>query len=191
MNDDSRPQAASGPVASARAYQEFLLAALGDDDPAEAAAEAPGNIRALIAEAGDLVRLRPEPREWSVLLCLAHIADAEVVMSGRYRWILAHDRPELIGYDQDLWVDRLHTDADDPLELLAQFEALRTSNIDLWRRTADADRQRVGLHRERGPESFDLMFRMLGGHDRVHLAQARRALAAARDAAATNRAGTA
>ena len=177
------------PLAQARAYQELLLAALGDDDPAEAAAETPRNIRALIAEAGDLLRVRPEPREWSALLCLAHIADAEVVMSGRYRWVLAHDRPELIGYDQDLWVDGLHTDADDPFRLLAQFEALRTANIELWRRASDADRQRVGLHRERGEESFELMFRMLGGHDRVHLAQARRALDAARGSpAGTNRA---
>jgi hypothetical protein len=187
--DQLRGQAAPDPIAAARAYQEFLLAALGEDDPAEAAAEAPGNIRALITDAGDLLRVRPEPREWSALLCLAHIADAELVMSGRYRWVLAHDRPELIGYDQDLWVDRLHTDDDDPFELLAQFEALRAANIDLWRRTGDADRQRVALHRERGPESYDLMFRMLGGHDRVHLAQARRALEAAQGARdGTNRA---
>jgi hypothetical protein len=175
---------APDPLADARKYQEFLLAALGDDDPAEAAAETPGNIRALIAEAGSHLRIRPEPREWSALLCLAHIADAEVVMSGRYRWVLAHDRPELIGYDQDLWVDRLHADDDDPFKLLAQFEALRTANIELWRGTSDADRQRLGLHRERGEESYDLMFRMVGGHDRVHLAQARRALEAARRAPA-------
>lgn len=168
------------PSAAARAYQELLLAALGGDDPAEAAAETPGNIRALIAEAGDRLRIRPEPREWSALLCLAHIADAEVVMSGRYRWVLVHDRPELIGYDQDLWVDGLHDDDDDPDQLLAQFEALRAANIELWRGASEADRQRVGLHRERGPESYELMFRMLGGHDRVHLAQARRALDAAR-----------
>jgi hypothetical protein len=173
---------APDPLAEARAYQEFLLAALGDDDPAEAAAETPGDIRALIAEAGDYMGIRPAPREWSALLCLAHIADAEVVMSGRYRWVLAHDRPELIGYDQDLWVDGLHADDDDPRKLLAQFEALRTANIELWRSTSEADRQRVGLHRERGPESYELMFRMLGGHDRVHLAQARRALVAARSA---------
>jgi hypothetical protein len=171
------------PIADAKAYQESLLAALGDDDPADAAAETPGNIRALIADAGDLLRIRPEPREWSALLCLAHIADAEVVMSGRYRWVLAHDRPELIGYDQDLWVDGLHSDDDDPFALLAQFEALRTANIALWRASSAADRQRVGLHRERGPESYDLMFRMLGGHDRVHLAQARRALEAVRGGA--------
>ena len=179
-------QRSPDPVAQAKAYQESLLAALGDDDPAEAAAETPGNIRALIADAGDLLRVRPEPREWSALLCLAHIADAEVVMSGRYRWVLAHDEPELIPYDQDLWVDRLHTDTDDLDALVATFEALRTANVALWRGSSETDRGRIGLHRERGPESYDLMFRMLGGHDRVHLAQARRALEAVRNAGAAS-----
>lgn len=168
------------PVAQAMAYQQSLLAALGDDDPADAQAEAPDAIRAMLAEAGPHLRVRPAPREWSALLCLAHIADAEVVMTGRYRWTLAHDRPELIGYDQDLWVDNLHSDADDPEALLGQFEVLRAGNIALWRGATEAERARVAVHRERGPESFDLMFRMLGGHDRVHLAQAYRALEAAR-----------
>ena len=164
------------PVAEAAAYQRMLLDALGVDDPADVQAQAPESIRTLIAAAGHDLRTRPEPREWSALLCLAHIVDAEVVMAGRYRFVLAHDEPELVGYDQDLWVDRLHADADDPGAYLRVFEPLRTSNIALWRAASAAQRERVGRHRERGPESFDLMFRMLAGHDRVHLAQARRAL---------------
>jgi hypothetical protein len=168
------------PVAQATAYQQSLLAALGDDDPADAQSEAPANIRALIADAGDLLWTRPAPGEWSAVLCLAHIFDAEVVMAGRYRWALAHDGPELIGYDQDLWVNALHPDDTDPEDLLVLFEPLRASNVALWRASTDEQRRRVAIHRERGPESFDLMFRMLGGHDRVHLAQAHRALEAAR-----------
>jgi hypothetical protein len=170
--------AAPDPVAQATAYQQSLLGALGDDDPAEAQAQAPANVRAMLAEAGSRLRVRPAPREWSALLCLAHIFDAEVVMTGRYRWTLAHDRPELIGYDQDLWADNLHGDDDDPEALLRVFEPLRAANIALWRGASEADRARVAIHRERGPESFDLMFRMLGGHDRVHLAQAQRAIEA-------------
>ena len=115
-----------------------------------------------------------------MLLCLAHIADAELVMAGRYRWVLAHDRPELIGYDQDLWVDNLHADDEDPEALLAQYALLRAGNVALWRSSSAAQRARVAVHGERGEESFELMFRMLAGHDRVHLAQARRALDAVR-----------
>jgi hypothetical protein len=168
------------PLAAAAAYQRSLLAALGDDDPAEVQSVGPANARALVAEAAKYLRIRPEPREWSVLLCLAHIADAELVMAGRYRWVLAHDRPELIGYDQDLWVDNLHRDDEDPEALLTQYAFLRAGNLALWRGSSAADRARVGVHRERGEESYGLMFRMLAGHDRVHLAQARRALEAVR-----------
>jgi hypothetical protein len=158
----------------------MLLAALGADDPAAVQAHGPADARALIADSGSLLRVRPEPREWSVLLCVAHLADAETVMAGRYRWVIAHDRPELLGYDQDLWVNRLHSDEDDPEELLRQYAAFRASNIALWNRSSDAERARVAMHKERGEESFELMFRMLAGHDRVHLDQARRALAAVR-----------
>ena len=172
--------ASPDPVAEAAAYQRMLLDALGNDDPADVQAGAPAAIRALIAEAGSHLRMRPEPREWSVVLCLAHIVDAEVVMSARCRFVLAHDEPELPGYDQDMWVDRLHRDDEDPMALLRIFEPLRASNVALWRDASDADRARVGLHRERGRESFDLMFRMLAGHDRIHLAQAHRALDAVR-----------
>jgi hypothetical protein len=167
------------PVREAAAYQKSLLDALGDDDPASAMAETRTILRALLDEAGDDMRTSPAAGEWSVLQLLGHIADAELVVAGRLRWILAHDRPELLPYDQDLWVETLHRD-DDPDALLAGFESLRQANLDLWQRTPVGERSRVGIHRERGPESFELTFRLLAGHDRVHVAQARRALEAVR-----------
>jgi DinB family protein len=168
------------PVSDAAGYQRHLLGFLGNDDPGAVQERTPALLRELVAGAGEDVRRRPEPAEWSVLECIGHIADAEIVYAGRYRWILAHDEPPLIGYDQDRWVTRLrHGDAD-PDELLGTFEPLRTANIALWRRTSPAERARVGRHEERGPESFDLSFRLIAGHDRFHLDQARRALAAVR-----------
>jgi hypothetical protein len=163
-----------------KGYVAGLLSLLGDDDPAEAQAAAPAQIRALIVDAADDLRTRPKPGEWSVLGCVAHIADAELVSSARYRWIVAHDQPPLAPYDQDLWVERLHDADEDPEALLATFEALRAANLDLWRRSSDEDKARVGMHAERGPESYDLTFRMLAGHDRLHLGQARDALEQAR-----------
>ena len=97
------------PVRDPKGYQDMLVGLVGDDDPAEVQSGTADRIRDLLARAGDRATTRPAPTEWSVLECIAHISDAEVVASGRYRWILAHDTPELIGYDQDLWVSRLHT----------------------------------------------------------------------------------
>ncbi|HEX7471570.1 MAG TPA: DinB family protein [Candidatus Limnocylindrales bacterium] len=174
------------PIAEPDAYRRSLLAELGDDDPATAQAATPAALRALVTEAGDRLRVRPEPGEWSALECIGHIVDGELVSSARYRWIVAEEQPDLIGYDQALWVAALHHDEVDPAILLSMFEGLRAANLDLWTRLPLEGRARFGLHRERGPESYELTFRMIAGHDRVHLRQAGRALAAA-SAAATGR----
>ena len=166
------------PVAQAAEYQQLLLGLLGNDDPADVQSRTSAELRRLISEAGDRLRTRPEPKEWSVFECVAHIADAEIVYSGRYRWILAHDRPDLPGYDQDLWVDALHADGQGSAEeLFVIFEPLRAANIALWLRTPLGQRARVGMHRERGPESYEMSFKIIAGHDRFHLDQARRTLA--------------
>jgi hypothetical protein len=167
------------PISEPKAYQDHLLSLLRGDDPGQVQAGTANAWRALVATAGAPGHVRPEPSEWSAIECLAHAVDAEVVMSARYRWILAHDEPPLIGYDQNLWVERLHAPRhEDPEELLQLFGALRFANVSLWDRSSSEDRARVGMHAERGPESFDLCFHMLAGHDRFHLAQAKRALEA-------------
>jgi hypothetical protein len=164
------------PVAEGFAYREMLLSLLGDDDPAVVATETPQRLRAVVKEAGEVLRLRPEATEWSVLELVAHVTHAELVCAARYRWTLAHDEPELIGYDQDLWVDRLRANDADPDEVLDLFDALRRANIALWRRTPDDQKQRAAVHSERGHETFEQLFRMMAGHDRFHLDQIARTL---------------
>ena len=170
------------PISEPKAYQDYLIGLVGDDDPAQVQAVTPQRVRSLLADAGDDAGARPMAGEWSVLECLAHIVDAEIVAAARYRWILAHDEPELIGYDQDLWVERLHQPVEDGAALLGLFEPLRAADLGLWERTPAERRERVGIHRERGPESYGLLFTMIAGHDRFHLAQAERALAKVREA---------
>jgi DinB superfamily len=77
---------------------------------------------------------------------------------------------------QDQWVARLRHNDDQPDELLAAFAGVRAANLALWSRTSAGDRERVAMHAERGPESYELMFRMLAGHDCFHLNQMRETL---------------
>ncbi len=168
------------PVASPEAYRRLILSFLGEDDPAVVQAATAARMRELVRAASGRLRDRPEPTEWSVIECLGHLVDSEFVASARMRWILAEDEPEIVGYDQDRWVDGLHHRDDDPDELIALFETLRASNLRLWAQTPVADRERFGRHRERGPESYGLIVRLGAGHDRFHLAQAERALVAVR-----------
>jgi hypothetical protein len=164
-------------LAAGQAYQQTLLAALGADDPAVAQAETSANLRRLIADAGADLRTRPEPAEWSVVELIGHMTDAELASSARYRWILAEDEPDLMPYDQDRWAHRFHSTKESLEPLLSVFDALRAANLRLWAASSAADRARVGQHLERGPESYELTFRLLAGHDRVHIAQARAGLA--------------
>jgi hypothetical protein len=46
----------------------------------------------------------------------------------------------------------------------------------MWARATDGERARAGIHAERGRETYDLTFRLIAGHDRFHVAQARRSL---------------
>ena len=168
--------------AAGRAYQQQLLSLLGEDDPADVAQATPAAVRSVLKDAGSELNRRPAVGEWSVLELVGHLVDAEIVMSGRYRWTISQDEPELPGYDQDLWVARLRHNETKADELLAVFSVLREANLRLWRQSTAADRDRVAMHRERGAESYGLMFRMLAGHDRFHLNQMRDTLRAVRQA---------
>jgi len=174
--------ASTDSLAAGRAYQQQLLELLGQDDPAEVAQTTPSAVQSLLRDAGADLQRRPATGEWSVLELVGHLADAEMVMSGRYRWTISQDKPPLPGYDQDLWVARLRHNEAQPEELLAVFSALRAANLRLWRQATAEDRDRVAIHGERGPESYGLMFRMLAGHDRFHLNQMRETLRAVRQA---------
>lgn len=173
---------ATDPILSPDGYRQMLLGYLGEDDPASAQAATVARLRELVGEAGDDLRTRPEPKEWSVIECIGHLTDSELVTAGRVRWILAEDEPQIIGYDQDLWVDGLHHDRDDPAALVSLFDALRSANLLLLSTRSAGDLERIGRHSERGPESYGLMIRLTAGHDRFHIAQAERALAAVRAA---------
>ncbi len=168
------------PVSEGAAYQHLLLGLLGYDDPAAVQAGTPGALEALVHEAGPDLRTRPMAAEWSIIELLGHITDAELVSGGRYRWILAHDTPAIPGYDQDRWTERLRNGEADAGSLLELFSALRTANLALWQRTPVDERSRYGIHAERGPESYELTFRLIAGHDRFHLAQAHGTLAQVR-----------
>ena len=164
----------------AEEYRRPVLDALGEDDPVAVQEAEPELWRRLVEGAGAHLRTRPEEGEWSVLECLGHMTDSELVTSARYRWILSENEPTLVGFDQTAWAGRPDRAADDPALLLEVLGVLRRANVALWRRLPASERGRIGLHVERGPESFELLFRLQAGHGRIHRAQAERALAQAR-----------
>jgi hypothetical protein len=174
MTQAGRPS--PDPVQKPNEYQALLLSVLGDRDPGEVYEQLDQLTAAQVSEAGDQLRTRPEEGEWSVLELLGHLTDAELMIGSRCRSILAQHEPPLPGYDQDAWVASQRHNEADPEDLLTLLATLRSANLRLWRGASEAERARLGIHAERGPESFDLTFRLGAGHGLLHLGQMRRTL---------------
>ncbi len=163
---------AAGAPGQASAYVSAILQLLGDRDPMEVLARTPDALVDAMQDVTEArVRQREAPGKWSIVHVLQHLADAELVWAYRVRMILAHERPAITGYDQDLFANRLRYDEADPAAALEQFRVLRRANLALLERMPAADRQRVGVHAERGEESVDRMVRLNAGHDLLHLRQ--------------------
>jgi hypothetical protein len=163
--------------AAAAEYVRALLDLLGSQDPLAVLGELLPWLERRTAGLDEAELRRAErPGKWSVIEVIQHLADAELVISFRVRMVLIEEQPELQAYDQDRWATELRY-VEVPLELaLAQLRGLRAANLRLWRTLTPEQRQRTGLHSERGPESVDLIIRMMAGHDLVHRRQIDRIL---------------
>ncbi len=163
--------AASAPE-EARQYTTAILGLLGDRDPMDVLRQTPQLLSQRLRDVpGDRLRKPEAPGKWSVIQVVQHLADSDLVWAYRVRMILAHDRPAITGYDQDLWATRLHYDEADPALAMEQFRVLRDSNLRLIQRASPAELRRVGVHSERGEESVERLIRLYAGHDLLHLRQ--------------------
>ncbi len=130
-----------------------------------------------------LIERAPAEGEWSALEVLAHLAAVELTNGLRYRAMLVEECPSLAGYEAAAWSPLLR--GAEPAALLALFRALRHANLAFWAALDERGRARTGIHPECGVETIELRFRMLAGHDRMHLRQAQGAVAVAAAARTT------
>lgn len=159
-------------AAEAKEYVAMLRDALGSRDPMEELESMPEALARAVAGLTAEQEGTPEaPGKWSVRQVVQHLADSELVGGFRFRMVLAHDAPELPGYDQDLWAERLRYQDADISTALADFAVLRRSNLRHLRRATPDDLRRVSRHSERGDEPLGQMVWMYAGHDQVHLRQ--------------------
>ena len=157
--------------AAISAYVKSLTDLTGGEEPLAILSRIGANVREAIAGLTEAQLRTPEkPGKWSMRDVVRHLADAELVLAFRYRMILAHDRPPIAAYDQDLWVEKLERD-DDTATIVSDLEAVRSINLRLLRVQKPEAWERVGLHAERGEESLALLVRMAAGHDIVHTRQ--------------------
>jgi len=117
------------------------------------------------------LRKKPAPDKWSAAEILAHLADAEIVISWRLRAILGASGTPIQAYDQDVWAREGRYAKKDPRVSLAQFRAFREANLAFFKSLTPEQWKRYGMHEERGQETIERFLRLTAGHDLNHLAQ--------------------
>jgi DinB superfamily len=166
---------ASSSVEQAREYVSAVLGLVDGQEPVDVLERTPPTLSQVTGGLTAEQLKRPEaPGKWSMNQVLQHLADSELVWSFRLRMVLAHDRPSIAGYDQDLWATRLGYADGDPKEAVERFSSLRRTNLALLMSLTPAELKRVGVHSERGEESVEHMIRLYAGHDLLHLRQLER-----------------
>jgi hypothetical protein len=112
---------------------------------------------------------KPEPSEWSVHECLAHLRDIErQAFLPRIVLVAKEDRPAIRYFDEVAY-HKEHYSPGEPLQnMLADFVADRAAIVSIL---ASADWSRVGVHETRGPLTLDWLAGYTANHLWEHLSQ--------------------
>jgi hypothetical protein len=144
-------------------------------DPVEVQRDTATKLAALLASVPtERLRRRTTPDKWSVSEILAHLAEAEVGSTWRYRQMIEHDGITLTSFDQDLWESLDRYANRDPKESLQLFRLLREANLRMFEHLTPEQWQRHGMHAERGHMTVRDLAVQIAGHDINHLEQIRK-----------------
>ena len=153
-------------------YTQRILGNIEGKDPLRVHRETPQRLQKLVARLDKKhLSRRPAPGKWSIQEVLAHLADAEIVLSWRLRQIVTQDGVSIQAYDQDLWANAFQYSKRDPKQSLAMFRTLRESNVAILKSLPKEKWNNHGMHSERGKETVAHLLRMIAGHDLNHMKQ--------------------
>jgi hypothetical protein len=119
---------------------------------------------------------RPAPGKWSPREIVHHLADSEMTSAIRLRRLLAEERPQIVGYDQEEFARRLHYERPYETSLLA-FRAARESTGALLDCMTPEEWLREGTHSESGRYTAERWLEIYAAHAHGHADQIRRARA--------------
>jgi len=137
---------------------------------------------ALAGATAEELDARPAPGKWTAREIVHHLADSEMTSAIRLRLLLAQDRPEIRGYDQEEFARRLYYDRPTEASIDA-FKSARRTTAEILDRMTDEEWKREGTHSEHGRYTIERWLEIYAVHGHNHAGQIR----VARDAARKNR----
>jgi hypothetical protein len=120
---------------------------------------------------GDEIDFTSAPDKWSIRQIARHLADTELVMSFRFRSIIAEDNPPLPAFNQGLWGSKLDYAVRKPAQSLEHFRRLRADNYELLKGVTPEAFDRKGTHAERGELTLRQVLQIATDHAESHARQ--------------------
>ena len=96
----------------------------------------------------------PIPGTWSIRQIIIHLADSDLVISDRIKRVIASDRPSLLAFDENAFVERLDYVHTDPAIAAELFDLNRRMMASILQRLPDEAFGRIGIHSETGPKTL-------------------------------------
>jgi uncharacterized damage-inducible protein DinB len=115
------------------------------------------------------LQARPVPGKWSTQEVVCHLADFEPILSDRMKRVIAEERPQLIGADENRFAAALAYQERDVGEELAIINQTRRQLVRILRRLPDEALSRVGVHNERGPMTLEKLLNSAINHIPHHV----------------------
>ncbi len=129
--------------------------------------------RALREVVSDMTReqllARPIPDKWSTLEVICHLSDFEPILADRMKRIITHDKPQLLGADENLFAKGLAYHERDLEEELRLIELTRSQMGRILNALPAEILQRTGVHSERGELSLERILQLAVRHIPHHL----------------------
>ena len=122
---------------------------------------------------------RPVAGKWSTLEVVCHLADFDPILADRMKRVIAEERPQLVGADEQRFAAALAYDNRDLDEELTIIERTRSQMARILRTLPAEALRRVGVHNERGPRTLEELLTTATNHIPHHvkfIADKRRAL---------------
>ena len=141
--------------------------------------EGPGKLRAALSRVPrEAVKWRPAEGKWSAHEVVVHCGDSETNAAMRIRYLVAEEKPVVLGYDQARWarvLDYHHA----KIELaLAAVDVMRAHTVNLLRHLPESAWSIVATHSHSGAYSTEDWLNVYAEHLEKHAGQIDRNLAA-------------
>jgi hypothetical protein len=142
----------------------------GINEQIEAYLEGTRQLRAAVAGmTREQLLARPVAGKMSTLEVVCHLADFEPIIADRMKRVITHDRPQLLGADENRFKDGLFYHDRDIEEELAIIDMTRAQMARILRRLPAEAFKRVGVHSERGELTLERLLSISTNHIPHHL----------------------